>query len=264
MEAPDDDASIQDDAPFQGNDDFSMDDVSLDGSQTSVESVDSAYNPDAAPFRATLEQFTRCKHEGDNKYSPLTPEFRAAIELMDILDKEGAPISAYEKIMEWHVKNSVCPTCEVTTQEKVTVKSLLKRLRERYNMEDLMAYKVRTYLPHAGVNLDVPCHDFGAMVRDLLSDPRISNDDYLFFNNDPTAPPPPDHEWHDLEDINTGMSYRETHRKVTQPNPVTASGRKRVLLPIMFHLDACVTRQFQNLSLEVLKFAVGAFKSKIP
>ena len=138
LEAPDDDASIQDDAPFQGNDDFSMDDVSLDGSQTSVESVDSAYNPDAAPFRATLEQFTRYKHEGDNKYSPLTPEFRAAIELMDILDKEGAPISAHEKIMEWHVKNSVCPTCDVTTQEKVTVKSLLKRLRERYNMEGLM------------------------------------------------------------------------------------------------------------------------------
>ena len=181
---------------------------------------------------------------------------------MDILDKEGAPISAYGKIMDWHVKNSVCPACNVTAQEKVTDKRLHKRLRERYNMQDLLPYKVRTHLPHAGVYLDVPCHDAGAMIRDLLTDPRISDDDYLFFDKDPTAPPPPDHEWHDLEDINTGMPYRETHRKVIQPNPTTASGRKRVLLPVIFYLDACVTGQFQNLSLEILKFTLGIFKSK--
>ena len=78
----------------------------------------------------------------------------------------------------------------------------------------------------------------------------------------PLLPPPPDYEWEHLEDINTGLSYRETYRKVIQPNPTTESGRTRVLLPIIFYLDACVTGQFQNLSLEILKFTLGIFKSK--
>ena len=59
-----------------------------------------------------------------------------------------------------------------------------------YNMQDLKPYKVRTYLPHARIYLDVPCHDAAAMIRDLLTDPRITDDDYLFFEDDPTAPPP--------------------------------------------------------------------------
>ena len=202
-----DDTNVEDYGPVLGNEDESMEDISLSSGK---DSVDSAYDPKATASREPLEQFTRYKHGGDSEYGPLPPELRAAIELMSILDKEGAPISAHEKIMDWHVKNSVCPACNVTTQEKVTDKRLHKRLRERYNMQDLLPYKVRTHLPHAGVYLDVPCHDAGAMIRDLLTDPRISDDDYLFFDKDPTAPPPPDHEWHDLEDINTGMSYRET------------------------------------------------------
>ena len=248
-----------DDDPLPTNDDSSREDISLDSSHNSV---DEAHNPNASPYRVTLEQFTRYKHGGDSQYGPLPPAYRAGIELMSILDKEGAPISAYEKIMEWHIKNSVCPECNVTTQEKVTDKALLKRLRGRYNMDDLMPRKVRTYLPYSRVHLDVPCHDAGAMLRDLLTDPRITDDDYLFHEDDPTAPPPPEHEWEDLEDINTGMSYRETYRKVIQPNPMTPSGRKRVLLPIIFYLDACVTGQFQNLSLEILKFTLGIFKAK--
>ena len=110
--------------------------------------------------------------------------------------------------------------------------------------------------------MDIPCHDAGAMIRDLLADPRITDDDYLFFDEDPTAPPPLEYEWEHLEDINTGMSYRETYRKVIQANPTTDSGRHRVLLPVIFYLDACVTGQFQNLSLEILKFTLGVFKSK--
>ena len=254
----DDPLSPHDDA-LRPNEDSSREDISLNSSN---DSVDDAYNPNADPHRETLEQFTRYKHGGDNQYGPLPPAHRAGIELMSILDKEGAPISAYDKIMEWHVKNSVCPQCNVTTQEKVTDKALLKRLRERYNMDDLNPRKVRTYLPYSEIHLDVPCHDAGAMLRDLLTDPRITDDDYLFFNDDPTEAPPPHHEWEDLEDINTGLSYRETYRKVIQPNRITPSGRTRVLLPIIFYLDACVTGQFQNLSLEILKFTLGIFKAK--
>ena len=78
-------------------------------------------------------------------------------------------------------------------------------------MKDTSPKYMRTDLPCAKVHLDVPCFHFGSMLQDILTDPRMPDDDYLFFGDDPTAPPPPDSEWHELRDANTGLAYRETY-----------------------------------------------------
>ena len=57
-----DNISMEEDGPVQGDDASSMEDASVDSSQRSV---DSAYNPNAPAHRETLEQFTRHKHGGD-------------------------------------------------------------------------------------------------------------------------------------------------------------------------------------------------------
>lgn len=257
-------------------DDVAMEDAFMQEVNTSMESptldddsedapqnvADAGYNPDADLYTEILENFTRYQYSGDSTFAPLQPEYRAAIELMSILDKAGAPLTVYDKIMNWHVKHSVCEHCKVETQLKVTDKDLINKLKDRYNMADLRPYNIRVYLPHSEIHLDIPCHDGGAMLRDLLSDPGIRDADYLFFNDDPTQGPPPHHEWTEVSDINTGLCYRETYRIMIQPNPFTRCGRKRVLVPFIFYLDACVTGQFQNLSLEILKFTLGIFKSQ--
>ena len=58
------------------------------------------------------------------------------------------------------------------------------------------------------------------------------------------------------------MAYRETWKKIIKPNPLTESGRHKVLLPILVYLDGCVTGQYMNLSLEILKICLGIFKVK--
>ena len=183
----------------------------------------------------------------------LPPEIEAAMELMSILDKEGAPLSAYDKILEWHLTH-------LDYQQRITKDKLLKKLRDRYNMKDTKAYELPVTLPSSGVKLKVPCHNFEVMLRDLLTDPQIRDDDYLFFGDDPTNPMPPDSEWNEIRDVNTGLAYRETYKKLIQPNPVAPSGRTKVLCPVVLYMDGCVTGTFENLSLEILKFTLGIFR----
>ena len=120
---------------------------------------------------------------------------------MSLLDKVGAPLLAYDKVMDWHIKH-------LDGKKRVSKNELLSRLRNRCNMEDLNPYNVRTVLPNSKVFLDIPCHNAGAMIRNLLTDPRIKDHDYLFFNDNPECPPPPDSECQELCDINTGLAYR--------------------------------------------------------
>ena len=102
------------------------------------------------------------------------------------------------------------------------------------------------------------------MIRDLLTDPQIKDNNYLFFNDNPECPPPPDSEWQELRDVNTGLAYRETYKQLIEPAPMTASGRKKVLVPVIPYMDACTTGQFMNLSLKILKLTLGIFHSQAP
>jgi hypothetical protein len=78
----------------------------------------------------------------------------------------------------------------------------------------------------------------------LLTDPRIVAKDYLFFDDDPFAPP------HDLDyigDIHTGKAYIES---------------KQVLLPVIFYIDGAATGQFADLPVTLLRFTLGIFGQK--
>lgn len=127
-------------------------------------------------------------------------------------------------------------------------------------MEDTIPYEVKCVLPISGVTVKVPCHDASAMFRDLLTDPRIKEEDYLFFNDDPSSPPPD--EWLELRDINSGLAYRETYNRLIWAKPMTESGRQKVLIPVIGYLDATVTGSMSALSIEFMKCTLGIFNSK--
>ena len=129
-------------------------------------------------------------------------------------------------------------------------------------MADLAPQAVKTQLPSSGTKLEVPIHDTEGMVRDLLTDPRIKDEDYLFFNDDPLQDPPPDSEWMEVRDLSTGKSFRKTHEEDIAPEPYTKCGRKKVLCPVVPYMDGCTTGAFMNLSLEIVKFTLGIFNNK--
>jgi len=57
-------------------------------------------------------------------------------------------------------------------------------------------------LPSSAATVKIILHDAMASFESLLTDPRIKDEDYLFFDNDPFAPPPSHIPI--ISDVNTG------------------------------------------------------------
>ena len=165
---PDEDGDMQDEVVLQED---NADDTVM---QHMMENAYSTLNkPKKGPYPHIRENVIRYNAKANNDNANLQPKWKAGIELMHLLDKEGASLALFNKLMDWHVKHSYCMKCDRITQEKVKDGDLFKYLRNRYNMNDLLPHKIRTKLPHSKIEVDAPCHDAAAMIRDLLTDPRI-------------------------------------------------------------------------------------------
>ena len=111
-------------------------------------------------------------------------------------------------------------------------------------------------LPHSKAAVDVVHFDFRQQLVSLLTDPRLTDDDFLHFNDDPFADLPELDESLMLGDVNTGDAYRETHKRlITKPG-------EQMLLPIIFYIDGTATGQMVALKVEAMKFTVGILNRK--
>ena len=214
-----------------------------------ADAADSSVNRDDDHLNVK-DQFTEYMKHGQQKYRALDPNLVAAIELLDIMNQKGIAIKLYRVLMDWHFRH-------LNVQKKVTVPKLLKKLRKRYNMEDTLPHQVQVVLPSSGAKVKIPCHNWLAMTRDLLTDPRITDDDYLFFEGNPIQGPPEDFSV--VGDLNTGLAYRSTYDQLIRPNPVTDCGRNKFLLPVLFYQDGTATGSLTNMSMELVKFTLGCF-----
>ena len=200
-----------------------------------------------------IDQFREYVKEATLEQGNFTDEMVAAVELMDEMNRKGGSLELYESISQWHIRNS-----EVS--ESISAKKLHEFLVKRYNLERTFPVEKQVQLPCSKETINLATHDILKETVDLLTDIRIEDDDWLFFEDDPLAAPPETTDT--VGDINTGRAYRETYKAKIEPEPYTACGRRRVLLPYIFYLDGCVTGNFQNMSIEILKFTIGLFKGK--
>jgi hypothetical protein len=181
----------------------------------------------------------------------LQDEEFAGAELMEIIHKKRAPLNTYEVISKWRKKHSKEPVHE---KEDYTPRdALLTKLLQRYNIKSCMPFKKRVKTP-SGDLIDLVLHDFGSQVMSLLTDPRLADDDYLFFNEDPLCPPPDDLDF--VNDINTGRAFIQTWKAKVR------IGSNQMLLPIIWYIDGAVTGQYDHLPLTALQFTLGIFKQK--
>ena len=70
--------------------------------------------------------------------------------------------------------------------------------------------------------------------------PRWKDEDWLYFDDDPFAPPPVNHDY--VDDINSGDAYRESYKQlITDPE-------HKILVCILLYIDGAVTGRFDDLS----------------
>ena len=115
---------------------------------------------------------------------------------MDTLCRKKAPLDTYDAIMEWHFRETgVLQGNEKLgdTKDYLSRKVLLPRLAARYNKdpENLVLVK-EIVLPSSRSKVKIVWQDARDCVVWLLTDPRLKDKDYLFFDHDPFAPPPDD------------------------------------------------------------------------
>ena len=205
------------------------------------------------PNKKVLDDFREYIERAKREYRRYSPEMTAGIELMHLMNTKGGSVTLYDEIFKWHMDH-------LKTSNTVSAEILHKTLLERHNLGPTLPVEKETYLPHSGETVHIACHDAKAMEVDLLSDPRLCDDDYLFYNDDPYADPP--EEWTKVGDVDSGLAHRVTWEKLIQPEPYTPCGRKKILCPHIIYFDATPTGNFSNLSLEIVKFTIGLLKGK--
>jgi len=139
---------------------------------------------DEFPCTTIMDKFEKYIAYSQTHTCSLNPDDCAGIELLDILIKQRAPLRVFDDIYKWHTSN-----LEATST--VSKDSLLKMLEARYEMDKQRPNVLKKLiLPHSRAEVDLVYHDFANQVKSLLIDPRIGDDDYLFFDDDPFSPPP--------------------------------------------------------------------------
>ena len=82
-----------------------------------------------------------------------------------------------------------------------------------------------------------------------MTDPRITEDHYTFFNDDPMAGPS---ESDTIGDLNTGQAYKDTYEVLIN------AGDGEQLLGIIFYIDGAATGLFADLPVTIVKFSLEA------
>ena len=191
-------------------------------------------------------------------YVPYTAREKAAIRCMHTLRMTKAPLSTYRDVMKWHLieKGVIKPHERLgNTKEFISREKLFRKLGKRYNInpEHYNVTKRRT-LPSSKSTVNIICSDARALVTSILTDPRLDDSDYLFFDDDPFKPPPAKLDY--LADINTGLSFTETYKAlITDPS-------KQMLMGLPGYIDGATTGAFSNLPIVQYKFTSSWLNQK--
>lgn len=201
-------------------------------------------------LRDAFRQYSSYAHYN---YVGFTPRERTAITLMHTLRKTKAPLSTYNDVMMWHLREKgtlkqhekLGNTCDYITRQK-----LFRKLGKRYNINpDHYNVTKRRTLPSSKSTVNIICSDARALVTSILTDPRLDDSDYLFFDDDPLKPPPAKMDY--IGDINTGLSYTATYKKLIK-DPT-----KQMLMALPCYIDGATTGAFSNLPIVQFKITCG-------
>jgi len=203
-----------------------------------------------------LLKFRHYVRQAQIHHGPLRRQEVQAIKLLDILRKKRATLDTYDDVMDWHLREigTISDNEGLIDAKKEFIgrQALMDKLAKRHNKDPKELVPItKLILPSSKAKVKLVLHQAKTLVVSLLTDPRLSDEDFLFFGDDPLAPPP--NEITQLGDINTGTSYVETyHTLITKPG-------KQILVPIIWYTDGSVAGQFEKMEITGVKMTLGIF-----
>jgi len=230
---------------------FEDDDESIDGNQEQVQEM-----IEVKASKKSVRDFKDYVRFAYQNFAELDDNEKEAAQLLRTLLKKKASLDTYEAVMEWHLVASGKMRKGATlgkNQHFVSRHVLMQKLKKRYHMDKKYATSKSIVLPHTKTKVTIWRKHARDLVQSILTDPRWKDEDFLYFDDNPFAPPPDDLEH--IGDINTGESYIQTHKRlITKPN--------QILVAIPLYIDGAVTGQFDKLQVEALKMTLGILNRK--
>ena len=193
----------------------------------------------------------------ENRFvAPLEARDLTGVRLLRVLKSKKAALNSYNELFEWHLREigALKEGDGMRSAENrrlyIGREPLIKMLASRYGLTGMEPVVKTVTLPSSKEVVKIPCNKAEDCMLQLLTDPRITDDHYHFFNDDPNAPPPEDLDY--VADIPTGDAFLDTYN-------VLCKGRKKQLLGVIFYIDAAVTGQFAALPVLILKMSLTIF-----
>jgi hypothetical protein len=263
VEEADEEASMDDELhgtsvldSFDADDNISQGEMSIDD-EGSVEPItnDGHPNPEASgpPDDRNIKSFRDYCIKNERR-GDLSAQQERSIKLLDILRKKKAPMNAYDDLLGWYLEETGKKAPKEPLgqcSDYISRKVMIKFLKERYNMkDDKMPFFKEIVLPHSNARIKVICFDARNCVEQLLTDPRLTDDDFSFYDDNPLAPPP--HTRRYIGEMNTGDAYRNGYAAYVKKDNQMGIG-------IQWYIDGAATGQFQNLSITALKMSLSCF-----
>jgi len=189
------------------------------------------------------------------QFAPITGSMKTAIELMFAPRNTKSSLKTYEKAMEWHLKTTgelPAHGSLANANSYLSRKEIFRFLAERYNRINGYNKIHQMVLPSSKTKVNLVLNDPAMCIQSLLTEPRINPDDFLFWGDNPFAPPPSNLNY--IADLNTGKAYLKTYEElITNP-------QRQILLPIVLYIDATETGHFANLPITPVRIALGIHK----
>ena len=145
-------------------------------------------------YQEQFEKYCRRHTAASTREMSFNAAETAAIELLDILQAIGAPLTAYQRVFGWGLRfKGVLKRGQKMTKCRsyISRERIFKKLRDRYGANEIRHTKTTdVILPESGERVSVIHHDVGEQIVALLTDPRTHDDDYLFHKGHFYHPPP--------------------------------------------------------------------------
>ena len=212
---------------------------------------------DVPPCPIARDSFREYVEHCQRNVAEFRPNEEEAIRLAQTLRHKKCSLDTYDAIMEWHYRATGKLEGNVGIGKipgYVSRKSLLKKLTSRYNINPKYFNEDDLILPSTRTKVKIIWHPARECIASLLTDPRFSENDQLFFGSSPFEPPPANLDYYG--DTHTGKAYIQTYKHlITKPG-------KQILVPIIPYIDGACTTKMDKLTVEALRFALGVHNFK--
>jgi len=250
---PDDDDDVQ----FDDEDDVQLDDVDKQATTDKNGTVSTDEEDFQQPDESVLKLYEelvllRANPFGLERFSR---DEKIHVELLQLLKDIKAPLKAFSLILNWAAKsNEAGHLFKVGFQPSRN--KVISNLYQRYNMDGLIPKEGKLYVPYTKRTMSMVYFDASEVFASLLTCPTLNRDEnYLFHDQkNPFAAPS---KTADVGDINTGRSYRKTHKSLVKNPDVD------IILPCILAMDKTTIDHAGHLQMEPITISHGLLKHNI-